>query len=169
MADQDENTPDNSAGKPGGGGKKLLIVGLLLGLVIGGGGVGAFLMIGGGADKAAAPAVKVIPEKPKADPHFVKVERVTIPLIGDNRTLGTMVMDFSLEVDGNDNKMKVVHNLPEIRDALLRHFSETPVGKADSPGNVDYPRLKQSLKEISNQVMDGPLVKRVMVVKAQQF
>jgi len=169
MADKDENLSENPTEKPKGGGKKLLVIGLFLGLVIGGAiGGGAFMLMGGGGDKAAAPTV-VVEKKPKTDPHFVKVERVTIPLIGDNRILGTMMMDFSLEVDGNDNKMKVVRNLPEIRDALLRHFSQTPVGKPDNPGSVDYPRLKQSLKEISNRILHGALVKRVMVVKAQHF
>ena len=165
MADQEENTAE----KPAGGSKKLLIVGLFLGLLLGGGGgFGAFMMMG--ADEGAVKQPdKIIIEKPKVDPHFVKMEHVTLPLVQNNRVVGNMVLEFSLEVDGNDNKLKVVRNLPEIRDALLRHYSQTPIGKSDSPKNVDYPRLKKTLQDISNEILHEPLIRRVMVVQARQY
>lgn len=164
MADQEETTAE----KPAGGSKKFLIIGIAFGLLFGGGGVGAFMMMAGDKAPEKHPEI-VIDTKPKTDPHFVKVERVTIPLVQNNRVLGNMLMELSLEVDGNDNKMKVVRNLPEIRDALLRHYSRVPIGKKDNPRSVDYPRLKKTTQDISNKILNEPLVRRVMVVQAQQF
>ncbi|MBL4612208.1 MAG: flagellar basal body-associated FliL family protein [Emcibacter sp.] len=164
MADEDvteEETPKK-------GSKKLLIVGLLAGLLLGGGGgFAAFTMMGGG--DVAVHEEEVVVEEDKADPQFVKVERMTLPLVQNNRVLGNMVIDFSLEVDGDENKMAVIRALPEIRDAMLRYYSDKPLGKAGSPRNVDYPRLKKALMDISNKVLHNPLVMRVMVVQARQF
>ncbi|MCF6195625.1 MAG: hypothetical protein L3J50_02895 [Emcibacter sp.] len=165
-----DETEDKKEDAPKKGSKKLLIIGLLLGLLLGGGGgVGAFMMMGGGGEHAEEEHKEAIVEEPKTDPQFVKLERMTLPLVKNNKVLGQMVIDFSLEVDGTDNKMMVIRNLPEIRDSMLRHYSETPLGKADSPRSVDYPRLKDTLKKISNKSLHDPLVKRVMVVQARQF
>jgi len=167
MADQEET--ETEVEKPKSGGKKLLIIGLLAGLLLGGGGgVGAFMMLAGGDEEKPHEEVVVV-EEPKIDTQFVKMDRVTIPLVHNNRVFGNMVIDFSMEVDGDDNKMTVIRNLPEIRDAMLRHYSDTPIGKPDSPRSVDYPRLKKTLKDISNKILHEPLVMRVMVVQARQF
>ncbi len=125
----------------------------------------------GGDEKAEEvhEGVVVVEEKPKIDQQFVKVDRVTIPLIHKNRVMGYMMMDFSLEVDGNENKMAVFNHLPEIRDALLRHYSETPIGKVDSPRRIDFPKLKKTLKEICNKILHEPLVRQVLIVQARQF
>ncbi|MCK5424228.1 MAG: hypothetical protein KAI89_02570 [Emcibacter sp.] len=160
---------------PKSGSKKLLIIGLIVGLLLGaGGGFGAFMMLGGGDEEIhdeEDPLEEefVVEEEPKTDPFFVKIERMTLPLIYNKRSLGNVMIDFSMEVDGNENKMIVINNLPEIRDAMLRHFSYTPIGKDGSPRSVDYLRLKKTLMDISNKVLHDPLVLRVMVVQARIF
>ncbi len=167
MADETEDKAEDAPKK---GSKKLLIIGLLLGLLLGGGGgVGAFMMMGGGGEHVEEEHKEAVVEEPKTDPQFVKLERMTLPLVKNNKVLGQMVIDFSLEVDGTDNKMIVIRNLPEIRDAMLRHYSDMPLGKTDSPRSVDYPRLKKTLKKISNKLLHDPLVTRVMIVQARQF
>ena len=156
--------------KPKSGGKKLLIIGLFVGLLLGGGGgFGAYMILAGGDKHEPSEEEKVVVEKPKVVPFYVKVDRLTLPLIHNNRVLGNIVIDFSMEVDGNENKMAVINSLPEIRDAMLRHFSDTPIGKTDSPRNVDYPRLKETLKDISNEVLQDPLVMQVMVGQGRQL
>ncbi|PCI50496.1 MAG: hypothetical protein COB49_03725 [Alphaproteobacteria bacterium] len=173
MADDDETKDDETKEeKPKSGGKKLLIIGLLVGLLLGGGGgVGAFMMLAGDGDKHEAEAEEIIVEEtePETDPYFVKIDRMTLPLVHKNRVLANVVIDFSMEVDGDDNKMTVIRNLPEIRDAMLRHFSNTAIGKTGSPRSLDYPRLKKTLRDISNKVLHDPLVLRVMIVQARQF
>lgn len=169
MADDKEE--DTAEETPKSGSKKLLIIGLLAGLVLGGGGgAGAFMMMGGGAKEAVHEEEVVVEvEEPKNDPSYVKIERMTLPLVYKNRVLGNVMIDFSLEVDGDDNKMTVIRYLPEIRDAMLRHFSDISIGKTDNPRSVDYPQLKKTLKQISNKVLHDPLVLRVMVVQVRQF
>ncbi len=171
MANQEDiKEEDTKEGKPKGGGKKLLIIGLFLGLLVGGGGgFGAFMMLGSGDEAVETVEEVIVPEEPEIDPHFVKIERLNVPLISNNRVLGSLMIDFSLEVDGNDNKMRVIRALPEIRDAMLRHFSEISVGKPDNPKSVDYPLLKNTLKDISNKVLHDSLVLRVMIVQVRQF
>lgn len=165
----EEKEPEEAKEPKKGGGKKLLIIGLLAGLLLGGGGgFGAFMMMGGG-EKPEAHEEKPVVKEPELDLHFVKLERVSIPLIYNHRLSGSMMIDFSMEVSGNENKMEVIHSLPEIRDALLRHFSVTSIGKADSPQTIDYPRLKKTVKDISNSILHDPVVRRVMVVQARRF
>ena len=168
MADKDEDKDNSPAEKTKGGGKKLLILGLLLGLLLGGGAAAFFLLSGGDASEKSAEEVVVKDQKPKIDAQFVKVERMNIPLVSKGRVLGNLTVDFSMEVDGNENKLLVVRNLPEIRDAMLRHFSEESIGKPDNPRSVDYPRLKETLKDISNRILHDPLILRVMVVQVRQ-
>jgi len=169
MADKQEKAPEVAKEDKKGGSKKLLIIGLLAGLLLGGGGGFAAFMMMGGDEQQKEPEEKPVVEKPELDLHFVKMERVTIPIIYNHHLSGNMMIDFSMEVNGNENKMAVIHSLPEIRDALLRHFSSTSVGKADSPQSVDYPRLKKTLKDISNKILHDPLVRRVMVVQVRRF
>lgn len=176
MAKEEENTEDNKKDspveeKPKTGGKKFLIIGILLGLLLGGGGAfGAFMILSGSdapEEKLEEEIVKK--EEPKIDAHFVKVERVNIPLVSKGRVVGNLIADFSIKVDGNDNKMEVIVNLPEIRDAILRHFSGKSIGKKDNPRSIDYPMLKSAIKDISNKILKEPLVLDVMVVQVKQF
>ncbi len=164
MADEDKKE------EPKSGGKKLLIAGIFVGLLLGGGGAaGALMMLGGNSEEESHVEEVVVVEEPKADPFFVKVERMTLPLVYKNRILGNVMADFSMEVDGNENKMTVIRYLPEIRDAMLRHFSDISIGKTENPRSIDYPRLKKTLKDISNEVLHDPLVQEVMIVQVQQF
>lgn len=166
-----ENTDDATVEeKPKSSGKKNLIIGILVGLLLGGaGGVGAIIMMSDGEAPEEHQEEIVKKEEPKIDAHFVKMERVNIPLVSQQRVLGNLIADFSIKVDGNDNKMEVIRNLPEIRDAMLRHFSENSIGKAESPGSIDYPKLKESIKDISNKTLKEALVLDVMVVQVRQF
>ncbi len=166
---ENEDTPIEE--KPKGGSKKLLVIGLLLGLLLGGGGgFGAFMMLSG-SDAPAEQVEEVIvkEEEPKIDAQFVKVERVNIPLVSNGRVVGNLLADFSIKVDGDDNKMEVIVNMPEIRDAILRHFSGKSIGKKDNPRSIDYPMLKSAIKDISNKILEKPLVLDVMVVQVKQF
>ncbi len=164
----DKETAEQEDKKPQKGSKKLLIIGILAGLALGGGGVGAVMMLGG-KSKPEGVEQKPVVEKPKLNLHFVKVEKVTIPLVIEGRVSGNIVFDFSMEVDGNENKMAVIQNLPAIRDAILRHFSVTPLGEPDDPHNIDYILLKKTIKNISNKILHDPLVRKVMVVQVRRF
>lgn len=166
----DEEDVETEEEKPKSGSKKLMIIGLIVGLLLGaGGGFGAFIMLGGGEAEEPHEEEVIVVEEPRTIPFFVKVDRMTLPLVYKNRILGNVMIEFSLEVDGNENKMVVVSYLPKIRDAMLRHFSDTSIGKTGNPRSVDYPRLKKTLKDISNEVLHDPLVMEVVIVQARLF
>lgn len=167
MADKSDENPEKE--KPKGGSKKLLIIGLIVGLLLGGGAAfGALTMMkadeGGHVEEDV-----VVVEEHQIDPQYVKVEHMTIPLIHNNRVFGNATIDFSMKVDGIDNKIIVVQNLPEIRDAMLRHFSSNPIGRKDSPRSIDYILLTDTLLKISNDILHTPLVLQAMVVQVRLF
>lgn len=175
MADKQEKPEEKPEEEKPKASKKLLIIGLLLGLLIGGGGgAGAFFMLGGppqtgGEAKDIDEEVHEEVVEEQIQYSYAKIERLNIPMISNNRVLGTMSLELSLEVDGDENKMKLVRALPEIRDSMLRHYSEIAIGKPDNPKTIDYPRLKKTIKDICNKILHEDVVTRVMVVQVQLF
>lgn len=172
MSKEEKTEPEEASEQPKSGGKKLLIIGLAAGILIGGGvGAGAFFMLGNSPKETEEVHAEPEPvaHEPEVEAFFVKLERVNLPIIHNDRTLGSLTVEFSLEVASNEDKMTVIRNLPEIRDAMLRHYSVTPIGKATSPKSIDYDRLKETLKDISNNILHHPLVTKVMVVQVRQF
>lgn len=170
MSTEEKPESEDASEQPKSGGKKLLIIGLVAGILIGGGaGAGAFFMMGNSANEEVFVEPEPVVHEPVIEPFFVKLERVTLPIIHNDRTLGSLTVEFSLEVGSNEDKMMVIRNLPEIRDAMLRHYSVTPIGKASSPKSIDYDRLKKTLKDISNNILQHPVVTKVMVVQVRQF
>lgn len=167
----DENNAESQEEKPKSGSKKLLIIGLFLGLLLGGGGgYGAFMMLGSvDVEEEQIHEEEIIVEEPKKEYFFVKVDRVTLPIIYKKRIRGNVMIDFSMKVDSNENKMTVINHLPEIRDAMLRHYSDTTIGKEGSPRSVDYDRLKKNLMEISNKVLHDSVILDVLIVQSRIF
>ena len=166
MADNDENTEDENSG---GSSKKLLIIGLVIGLALGGGGAVAALMSGGGDEAAEKPPEKEAPAKHKIDIHFVKIERFNVPLVHKGRVLHYMMMDLSLEVDGNDNKLKIVHRMPAIRDAFLKDVTKKSLSDPQHPRIMDFAAFKKRFKNTANEILHEDLVLNVLIVNSAQF
>lgn len=174
MAEEEKKAKEeNSEEAPSGGSKKLLIIGLLLGLVVGGGGAaGALIMMGGDGEHAEAPVEEeVVEEVVEELPEYlyVKIEKFNVPLVRNNRLLGYMMMDLSLEMEGEDDKLRVSNKLFVIRDAFLKDVTDTPVGKPDNPRMIDYDALKKRLKDAANHVLHKDIVRQVLVVEARKF
>lgn len=170
MADKEEAQKDDQKADPKqGGGKKLLIVGLMLGLLIGAGGVAGFFMTKSSAPEAVVveEVVEELPELP--DYQYARMEKLKLPLFYEGRVLNYTVMDVSMEVIGNDNKMRLVKNVIIIRDALLRYFSVNSVGREDNPRIVDYDKLSEKIMEFANKEMHGDIVTRVAVSESRSF
>lgn len=170
MADKEEiEKKDQEVVEKKDGSKKLLIIGLLLGLFLGAGGVAGFFMT-----KSSAPDEVVIEEVVEKAPElpdyqYARMEKLKLPLFYEGRILNYAVMDVSMEVIGNDNKMRLVKNVIIIRDALLRHFSVNSVGRDDNPRIVDYDKLSQKIMEFANNEMHSDLVTRVVVSESRSF
>ena len=149
--------------------KKLLIIGLLAGLVVGGGvAAGFFIMQSGSAEAELVPSVQEVkPQLP--DYQYARMEALQLPLFYNGKVLNYAVIDVSLEVIGNDDKLLVVRNNVLVRDALLRHFSVNSVGRDDNPNIVDYDKLSEKIKEFSNAGAKREIVKRVAINYSRSY
>jgi len=174
MADEEktEENEDAEEQKPKGS-KKLLVIGLLVGLLLGGGGgAGAFLMLGGG-EEGAPEEEEVVEEEPEEevviDYQYVKIEHFTMPIVHNKRVIGHTILNLNLEVEGVENKLLVVRNLPVIRDKMLRLISVTAMGQPDNPYKINFPLLKEKFKEVIHEVTKKDVILQVLIVDARRM
>ncbi len=168
MADEVDNDEEKNE-KPKAS-KKLLIIGLLAGLLVGGGGAAGFFIIQSGsaeAEPVGSVQKEVKPQLP--DYQYARMEGLQLPLFYKGKVLSYAVMDVSLEVIGNDDKLQVVKNNVLVRDSLLRYFSVNPVGRDDNPNIVDYDKLSEKIKEFANAEARREIVKRVAINQSRSF
>lgn len=161
---------DADAAAPAKAGKRglLLIVLPIVGLMLGGGGVAAyFLFLAPPAGPSQAEAVKEEPPPPPHVPAFVKLERLSAPLIGEKRALlGYVGLDLQLEVDGEDVAQRVKDNLPILRHAINMALNETGGGRADNPRMIDYAGIAATVKKAANDALHEPLIIAVQIQSA---
>ncbi|MAU41701.1 MAG: hypothetical protein CMF31_08760 [Kordiimonas sp.] len=166
----DEAEVGSDAAENGGGGKKLLVIGLLAGLVIGGGGAAAALMLMGGDDGEAGGTDVAEEEVAKPSPQYVSLERVSLPLLTKTgRVLGYIMLELSIEVEGDENKLRLLHRLPALKSAFLQNAHSTPIGKDGQADVVDYPALNTRFTEEANQLFQEDIVKNIHVVQARRM
>ncbi len=157
-----DNATEETAGK--GGSKKLLIIGLVAGLLFGGGVAAAYFLF-----LAPKPeAVPVAEETPKEDPKlssgiFVKLERLSAPLVVNDQVSGYVLLDLSLELVEAGDEAMVTQRLPILKDAFLREVTRAPIGKTDQPMVIDYENLVERLKTVANQELKRAVIDRVLI------
>ncbi len=166
---EEEQSEEVTDEKPKGGGKKLLVVGLLAGLVVGGGGAAGFFIMQSDTAEAEPVTEAVVKEPKRPDYQFARMDGLQLPVFHNGRVLNYAVMDVSLEVIGNDDKMEVVRNGVVVRDALIRYFSVNSVGREDNPSVVDYDKLSEKIKEYANGEANREVVKRVVIGQSRSY
>ena len=176
MAEDDTKNEDEEKGKEAkskGGSKKLLIIGLLVGLLIGGGGAAGFFLMKPSDDAGQEHVEEIVEEEQIApelpDYQYARMDKLQLPIIYKGRVLNYVVMDVSMEVIGNIDKMVLVKSVLVIRDELIRHFSENSVGREDNPRTVDYDSLSEKIKKTANDTVHQDMVKRVMISESRIF
>ncbi len=171
MANEEEKSEGENEKKQSGGGKKLLIIGLLAGLVVGGGGAaGFFLMQSGDEEPIVEEHVVVEEKKPDLpDYQYAKMDRLQLPVFHNGRILSYAVMDVSMEVIGNDDKLLAVKNALVVRDALLRYYSVNSIGREDNPRIVDYDKLSLKIIELANAEAHRDIITRVIISESRSF
>lgn len=156
-----------------GGGRKPLMIGLAAGLLAGGAAVAAYFLLlrpaGPAADKPVAAAPDAATASASAAATYVKLDRLSAPLLADNIVMGYVLLDLSLEVKNKSDELAVVQKLPALRAAFLRAVTETPIGKPDQPLVVDFASLTARLQDTANRELGKPLVKRVLVVQTTRI
>ena len=167
MAEEETNNDDVEE-KPSGGGKKLLIIGLLVGLLIGGGAAAAFFITQSGSESTEVEVVEEkAPELP--DYQYARMDKLNLPLFSNGRILNYSLMNVSLETIGIDDKTLVERNTISIRDGLLRYYSVNSIGREDNPRIVDFDRLSEKIKEVTNAEIGRDVVTRVVISENMTF
>lgn len=168
----DKSKPDDKAkeadGKASaGGGKKLLIIGLAAGLLVGGGIAAAYFLFLAPQKKAVA-AVEAPPPPPPPPENttFVKVDRVSAPLVHEGQVLGYVLLDLSLEVKGNANELLVAQRLPALKAAFLKEVTRAPIGKEGEPLIIDFDALTNRLRQAANQELGKAAILRVLITQS---
>lgn len=172
MADDKEKNKEQGEEliAPKKGSKKLLIIGLLSGLLLGGGGAAGFFIMQSGKEEVVSVeevAVEKEPELP--DYQYARMDRLQLPVFYKGRILNYAVMDVSMEVIGNNDKLLAVKNVLIVRDALLRHYSVNSVGREDNPRIVDFDKLSKKITEFANTEAHKEIVKRVVISESRSF
>ncbi|RIK92789.1 MAG: hypothetical protein DCC73_10940 [Proteobacteria bacterium] len=167
----DKSKPDDKAkeadGKASSGsGKKLLIIGLAAGLLAGGGIAAAYFLFLAPQKKVVA-AVETPPPPPAPEnTTFVKVDRVSAPLVHEGQVLGYVLLDLSLEVKGNANELLVAQRLPALKAAFLKEVTRAPIGKEGEPLIIDFDALTNRLRQAANQELGKAAILRVLVTQS---
>lgn len=144
------------------GGRKLLVVGLLAGLVAGGGGAAGYFLFA--EDQAAEPAPVAPPVASKTS--FIKIERISAPLVRDDTVVGYMLLDLSLELGKAEDELLIARRLPALRAAFLQEVTREPIGKPGQPLIIDYERLPERLRDAANRELTTPAVMRVLITQS---
>ena len=172
MADEkekDEAQPEEIEA-PKKGSKKLLIIGLLAGLLVGGGGAAGFFIMQSGEEEVAPAIEEVVEVEPELpDYQYARMDRLQLPVFYKGRILNYAVMDVSMEVIGNNDKLLAVKNVLIVRDSLLRHYSVNSVGREDNPRIVDFDKLSKKITEFANAEANKEIVQRVVISESRSF
>ena len=171
MADEEKKDDEGAEEEKPTGSKKLLIIGLLAGLLVGGGGAAGFfiMMPGDGEVEVVEEVAEEEPEEELPDYQYARLDRLQIPVLYKDRVLNYTIMDVSIETIGNDDKLLVVKNILVVRDALLRFYSVNSVGREDNPRVVDFDKLSEKIKELSNAEAHKDIVTRVIISESRSF
>jgi len=172
MAEQTNESAEGQEknnGKGGAGGRKFLVLGLIAGLGLGGGGTAGYFLFAGGDETATEPVKAEEAPQPPQKTTFVKLERLSAPLVSNGRVLGYVLLDLSLEVKGAEDELRVAQRLPALRAAFLKEVTDTPIGKQDQPMVIDYDGLTGRLRTVANRELGRETVLRVLVTQSTRL
>ncbi|MCP5382183.1 MAG: hypothetical protein H6912_07410 [Kordiimonadaceae bacterium] len=170
MANEEEQQ-NNEQNNPKSGNKKLLLIGLIAGLIVGGGGAAGFFIMQSHEALEEVQEEKIVGEKEPELPdyQYARMERLQLPLFYEGKILNYALMDVSIEVIGNKDKMLVVKNIIIIRDALLRFYSVNPVGRDDNPRIVNFDKLSEKIKSLVDEELKKEIVSRVVITQSRNI
>jgi flagellar basal body-associated protein FliL len=142
---------------------------LVLGLAVGGGGAaGYFLFLAPKppAEGVVAEAKPAEEEAEKAKPEYFAMDRMMVPMIDQRGLLvGYLSLDLSLEIDPLQADV-LKNNLPIVRHTFNEVMSTVPLGRADNPKLLDFPKAQAALVKAANEALGEPVVKQLVIVSA---
>ncbi len=156
----------------------LIIVALLL---LGGGGFAAFTFLGGKSAVASVDPKKVEKDKEEgtkaaskeeadAKVAFVKMDPLTLPVIGANGIVQIVNITVTLEAEDAEKAKEIEKFSPRLKDAYIQDMygalsSKTAVGE-NGVVNVDV--VKKRLLKVTSKVLGNESVRDVLLQAVQQ-
>lgn len=103
-----------------------------------------------------------------AEPAFVKLAPINIPVIKGNQV--TQQVDILLELELAQGKTKgdVEPKLPELQDAFLTDLYVIFQQRPDASQPIDGALLKERLHRTADRILDPGLVKDVLIMRLFQ-
>ncbi len=168
MADESKGNDEENGGEEAKGSKKLLIAGLIGGLIVGGGATFGITSIFFSNDGAVVEEPEPEPEPvPDVPAIYVAVNRLPASLIdADNRLLGYLFMDLSLEVDSVEDRDWLLLRMPLVRNAFLRSISTDGVMKKGSLTALDHEGLPGRLRTVANKALKRDIIINILITDA---
>lgn len=143
-----------------------LLIGLLVaGLALGGGGASAYFMF-----LAPPPGEKSAeaeePAKPEVPPVFINVDRMTVPMLDDQKRLVRYVsVNLTLAVDPEQEDF-VKPRLPMVRHGINQALSTRAVSQKDNDNLLDYDRAEAAFREGANEALGKAAILSVKITSA---
>lgn len=151
--------------------KKIFLPVLCL-LFIGGGAAGGyFYFIASANAKSGEGAQKAEKDKKNSGKktQFVKMGRLTLPIISDNGVSQTVHMTVQIEVNSEKAASKVKRLRPRIKDAYLQDMYGVLTREAVMRGGaLKVKIISNRLKAITQKIMSNDSVNDVLVQSVQQ-
>lgn len=97
---------------------------------------------------------KEAPPPPKANPIYIQVDPVVVPIIKDGELKRNVYIAMRLEVT-EETHAKVLANLERLHDVYLRALFEAVQDQEDEKNTLDLEPIRQRLLRITDRVV-GP-------------
>ncbi len=140
---------------------KRVAIFLVLLLVLGGGGVaGWWFMLGRVPDQ---PGEEAQHQEPGAQPIFVDLDPVTVPVIRDGRVIQHMTFVVVLQVETEEERGLVTKSMRRLTDAYIKELHVLLARRFVWDDGDIVPLVRKRLMAASEQVMGPEAVKEVLV------
>lgn len=146
-------------------GKKIIIGGLAGVLLLGGGAAGAYVFFGSEPEIVGEAAAET-PAAEAEEPVYVEMQPLSAPVMRNKRVRYYIHMKVSLQVAGEEAKLKVYQHMPRLRDAFVRELHARSVTRGRDDQSVDFGTVKARLLAQSESVLGAGVVTDVLVTGA---
>lgn len=143
--------------------KKLLLAVILLLFLVGGGGAAWWFLLRG-EDTVAAEA-----ETPPADPAFLSLDVMAIPVIRADGSVQTFLVELALELPNEESVEPVTAMLPTLNDRLLVMLNELLGRKFVQDSGYDQVLIKGHLLRVARKVAGAERISAVLIKNMEEF
>jgi len=143
--------------------KKLLFIVVLLLFLAGGGGAAWWFLLRGEEPQTAET------EQAAAKPAFVELPKMAVPVIQDDGSVKTFVIELTLELASEDAVAPVTEMLPRISDRILVTLHELLGRRFIVDSGYDQRLIKAHLERVARQEAGGDHIAAVLIKNIEEF